>query len=108
MKLNCSQSKLAEAVTNVQRAVSSKTSLPALEGILIKAYKNNLITKIEPLYKGSKSINVDGVTILEPMIPDKNTCSPAGMSVYAELIRIMKESTTEYYNMRLALGLECA
>ena len=42
MKLNCSQSKLAEAVTNVQRAVSSKTSLPALEGILIKAYKNQI------------------------------------------------------------------
>ena len=48
------------------------------------------------------------VTILEPMIPDKNTCLSAGMSVYAELIRIMKESTTEYYNMRIALGLECA
>lgn len=37
MKLTCSQSALAEAVTNVQRAVSSKTSLPVLEGILIKA-----------------------------------------------------------------------
>lgn len=48
------------------------------------------------------------VTILEPMIPDKNTCSPAGMSVYAELISIMKDSTREYYNMRIALGLECA
>ena len=41
------------------------------------------------------------------MIPDKNTCSPAGMSIYTELIRIMKESTQEYYNMRIALGLEC-
>ncbi len=43
---------------------------------------------------------------MEPMIPDKNTCSSAGMSVYAELVRIMKESTTEYYNMKVALGLE--
>jgi len=43
MKLTCSQTALAEAVTNVQRAVSSKTSLPVLEGILIKA-KNNQIT----------------------------------------------------------------
>ena len=48
------------------------------------------------------------VTILEPIVPDKNTCLSAGMSVYAELIRIMKESTTEYYNMRIALRLECA
>lgn len=43
MKLTCSQANLAEAVTNVQRAVSSKTSLPVLEGILIKA-KNDQIT----------------------------------------------------------------
>lgn len=42
------------------------------------------------------------------MVSDKNTCSKAGMSVYAELISIMKDSTQEYYNMRLALGLECA
>ena len=42
------------------------------------------------------------------MIPDKNSCSPAGMSIYAELIHIMKDSTQEYYNMRIALGLECA
>ena len=42
------------------------------------------------------------------MVPDKNTCLTAGMSVYAELISIMKDSTREYYNMRIALGLECA
>ena len=42
------------------------------------------------------------------MVPDKNTCSTADMSVYTELISIMKDSTQEYYNMRLALGLECA
>ena len=51
---------------------------------------------------------VVNVTILEPIVPDKNACSTAGMSVYAELVRIMKESTTEYYNMRIALRLECA
>ncbi len=51
---------------------------------------------------------VINVTILEPMVPDKNTCLTAGMSVYAELISIMKDSTREYYNMRIALGLECA
>ena len=52
------------------------------------------------------------VTISEPLdkniIPDKTAESIAGMSVYAELVRIMKESTTEYYNMKVALGLECA
>lgn len=43
MKFNCSRQKLNEAVINVQRAVSSKSTMPALEGILIKA-QNNRIT----------------------------------------------------------------
>lgn len=42
MKITCSQSKLSEAVTNVQRAVSTKTSIAALEGILIRAQENKI------------------------------------------------------------------
>ena len=37
MKMICNRQQLVEAVLNVQRAVSSKSSVPALEGILIKA-----------------------------------------------------------------------
>ena len=37
MKLICKQDSLSAAVTNVQRAVSTKTTLPALEGILLRA-----------------------------------------------------------------------
>ena len=37
MKLICKQDSLSSAVTNVQRAVSAKTTLPALEGILLRA-----------------------------------------------------------------------
>jgi DNA polymerase-3 subunit beta len=37
MKIACSRQQLNEAVLNVQRAVSTKSSVPALEGILIKA-----------------------------------------------------------------------
>lgn len=43
MKFQCSRQKLNEAVTNVQRAVSTKSTIPALEGILIKAI-GNIIT----------------------------------------------------------------
>ena len=67
-----------------------------------------LINKKESNFCYSLFYGVVNVTILEPMTPDKNTCPPAGMSVYTELIRIMKDSTQEYYNMRIALGLECA
>lgn len=42
MKFNCDRQKLNEAVINVQRAVSSKSTMPALEGILIKAFNNKI------------------------------------------------------------------
>lgn len=42
MKITCFRTDLANAVSNVSRAVSTKASIPALEGVLIKAYNNNL------------------------------------------------------------------
>ena len=42
MNILCSKVELLEAVSNVQRAVSTKASLPALEGILIRAQGSNL------------------------------------------------------------------
>lgn len=42
MKFNCSRQKLNDAVLNVIRAVSSKSTMPALEGILIKAHNGKL------------------------------------------------------------------
>jgi len=43
MKFSCYQKDLATAVTNVQRAVSSKTNLPSLEGILIRAVDDKIM-----------------------------------------------------------------
>ncbi len=42
MKFTCLRTDLATAVSNVSRAVSTKASVPALEGVLIKAYGSNL------------------------------------------------------------------
>ncbi len=42
MKITCSKTDLAAAVSNVSRAVSSKSSIPALEGVLVKAYGTSL------------------------------------------------------------------
>ncbi len=42
MKINVLRTDLAEAVNNVSRAVSNKASIPALEGILLKAYGSKL------------------------------------------------------------------
>ncbi|MGN1051068.1 MAG: DNA polymerase III subunit beta [Acutalibacteraceae bacterium] len=42
MKFTCLRSDLSNAVNNVQRAVAAKASIPALEGILIKAGDSSL------------------------------------------------------------------
>ncbi len=43
MKIVCNRQQLNEAVLNIQRAVSTKSSVPALEGILLKAGENEII-----------------------------------------------------------------
>ena len=42
MRFSCLRSDLSFAVGNVSRAVSAKATIPALEGVLIKAYKGKL------------------------------------------------------------------
>ncbi len=42
MKISCLRTDLAVAISNVSRAVSAKASIPALEGVLIKAYGDHL------------------------------------------------------------------
>ena len=42
MRFSCDRQKLNEAVLNVQRAVSTKSSIPALEGILLTAGENGV------------------------------------------------------------------
>ncbi len=42
MKITFNKTELVQAVSNVQRAVSTKNSIPALEGILIKAHDNKV------------------------------------------------------------------
>lgn len=42
MKLSCLRSDLQSAISNVSRAVSNKSTIPALEGVLVKAYGDKL------------------------------------------------------------------
>ena len=52
--------------------------------------KRAMIKNHHPLY------GVDNVTILEPF-----------ENIYKRIVCIMKQSTQEYYNMRMVLGLKC-
>ena len=42
MKISCLRSDLQTAISNVSRAVSSKSTIPALEGVLVKAHGDKL------------------------------------------------------------------
>ena len=62
--------------------------------------------KIEPIEEGSKKLNVDEVTILEPF--DKKIVAELGdkCNVYHKVVLVMKHSTQVYYNMRIILDME--
>lgn len=47
------------------------------------------------------------VTTLEPFDTNKISQNNSANNLYCELISSVKQSTQEYYNMRMALGLEC-
>ena len=74
---------------------------------MIGTRQNRLNTEIEPHQGDSKKLNVVKVTTLEPF--DKKIVAELGdkFNIYHKVVLIMKCSTQEYYNMRMALGLEC-
>lgn len=53
-------------------------------------------------------IFVGGVTILEPNDKDMLSQIIQSDNIYNRIISVMKQSTQEYYNMRMLLGLKCA
>lgn len=69
MKFTVEKRLLNEAVANLQRAVSSKTSIPALEGILIRSEENRLVLTAYDLEIGMQTelpaiISAPGAIIL--------------------------------------------
>ena len=47
MNILCNKQQLIEAVGNVQRAVAAKATLPALEGILLRAQGSTLFLALQ-------------------------------------------------------------
>lgn len=62
MKFSINRKELTEAVTNIQRAVSSKTSIPALEGILIKTDVGTINLSAYDLELGMRTTILANVT----------------------------------------------
>lgn len=65
-------------------------------------------TKIEPCFEDSIKYNVDEVTILEPNDKEIVSHDIDSDNIYQRIVSVMKQSTQEYYNMRIVLGLKVA
>lgn len=70
-------------------------------------HKNQRQHRTEPYKACYKKLNVVKVTTLEPFDTNKISPNNSANNLYCELISSVKQSTQEYYNMRMALGLEC-
>ena len=77
------------------------------------AYKNLLNSCLLELFKkevgfGQLLFNVDKVPKQEPFDTSNISHERSSSNKYLNLISILKQSTQEYYNIRMILGLECA
>lgn len=75
MKIICDSSEFAKACLNVQRTVSNKSTIPALEGILIEAKDGNVVLTGYDLEVGSKiQMEADVVSEGRVVLAAKNLC----------------------------------
>lgn len=105
MKISCDSQKLVEAVSNVQRAVSTKSCLTALEGILIKTAEDKIslcgynleigiTTEIDArvLEEGSIVLSAKIFSDIIRRAPEENI----SISVDDKLITTIKSGTSEF------------
>ena len=87
MKFSCSKQKLNEAVLNVQRAVSQKSTMPALEGILIRTINGKLVLT-------GYDLEIGITTSIDAMIYEDGGVV-ASARLFSEIIRRMPEEQIE-------------
>lgn len=87
MNIICNREEIVNAVSNVQKAVSTKSTMPVLEGIYLNAYENKLSLCGYNLELGitteiSASIKTEGKIIL-------------GAKLFSEIIRKLPDDSIE-------------
>lgn len=97
MKFSCETSKLSNAVNCVQRAVTSKSSLATLEGILIRTDSNEIILSGYDLEIAMKT-NIEADII-------KEGCTVINAKILSEILRKLPSDrvTIEIYDNNKAL-----
>ena len=87
MKFSCSRQELSEALNNVTRAVASKTTHPALEGVLIIAEDENLILS---------SYNMElGITTYMPAHISENGSIVLNAKLFSDMVRRLQSEKIE-------------
>lgn len=79
MKFSVNRGEITDAVMNIQRAVSSKTSIPALEGILISTVQNGLELSAYDLELG--------ITTVIPSTNEEDGKIVLNARVFSEIVR---------------------
>lgn len=88
MKFRVTKSDIVQAVQNVSRAVSTKATLPALEGILIKAYDNTLTLSGYDLELGI-------TTTVEASV-EKEGEIVVGAKIFSDIVRKLPEEILSF------------
>ena len=89
MKFSCSKDELMNALNICQKAVSSKTSNPLLEGILFKAFDQTLLLHSTNLEIGIKilldaEVTIDGEIVLKSNLIGELIRKLSGSEVFIE------------------------
>lgn len=85
MNIECNKQNLVEAVTNVQKAVSAKSTIPALEGILIK-------TKSSSIEFCGYDLELGITTEIDAVIKEKGSIVVSAR-LFGDIVRRLPEDT---------------
>lgn len=100
MKISCLRTDLQSAVSNVSRAVSSKSTIPALEGVLIKAYGDKLNIS-------GYNLEIGITTDIEATIMDEGEIV-IGAKLFLDIVRnLPEEILTIETDDRLVIYINC-
>ena len=100
MKISCLRTDLQAAVSNVSRAVSSKSTIPALEGVLIKAYGDKLNIS-------GYNLEIGITTDIEATIMDEGEIV-IGAKLFLDIVRnLPEEILTIETDDRLVIYINC-
>ena len=91
MKLNCSRQKLNEAVLNVMKAVSSKSTIPALECILLKAQNGKLTLT-------GYDLEIGITTFIDAMVYEDGAVA-VNARLFSDIIKRMPEEQKSVWNV---------